>query len=83
MTKPIEVDLPHKLGRDEAANPAEPLALTFAEGFPASGAAIDYLQGLEVDGAVNSDAAWTYPEPKDAAKEITGRLAFWKGVEVR
>lgn len=38
---------------------------------------------LEVDGAVNSDAAWTYPEPKDAAKEITGRLAFWKGVEVR
>jgi uncharacterized protein (DUF427 family) len=39
--------------------------------------------GLEVDGKVNADAAWTYPEPKDAAKEITGRVAFWKGVEVR
>lgn len=35
-----------------------------------------------VDGATNSDAAWYYPEPKDAAKEITGRVAFWKGVEV-
>ena len=38
---------------------------------------------VEVDGQVNSDAAWFYPEPKDAAKEITGRVAFWRGVEVR
>ena len=38
---------------------------------------------LEVDGQTNRDAAWYYPEPKDAAKEITGRVAFWKGVEVR
>ncbi len=37
---------------------------------------------LEVDGAVNTDAAWYYPEPKDAAKQITDHLAFWKGVEV-
>jgi uncharacterized protein (DUF427 family) len=37
---------------------------------------------LEVDGQTNSDAAWYYPEPKDAATEITGRVAFWKGVEV-
>lgn len=37
---------------------------------------------LEVDGAQNTDAAWFYPEPKDAAREITGRLAFWKGVTV-
>jgi uncharacterized protein (DUF427 family) len=36
-----------------------------------------------VDGAVNSDAAWYYPEPFDAAKKIKGRVAFWKGVEVR
>ncbi len=35
-----------------------------------------------VDGDTNIDAAWYYPEPKDAAKEITGRVAFWKGVEV-
>ena len=38
---------------------------------------------LEVDGQTNPDAAWYYPEPKDAAQEITGRVAFWKGVEVR
>jgi uncharacterized protein (DUF427 family) len=36
-----------------------------------------------VGDAVNKDAAWYYPEPKDAAKEITGRVAFWKGVVVR
>ncbi len=38
---------------------------------------------LAVAGAQNKDAAWYYPEPKDAAKEIKGRVAFWKGVEVR
>ena len=37
---------------------------------------------LEVEGKTNADAVWTYDAPKDAAKEITGRLAFWKGVEV-
>jgi uncharacterized protein (DUF427 family) len=30
----------------------------------------------------NADAAWFYPEPKDAAKEIAGHIAFWKGVRV-
>ena len=39
-------------------------------------------QSVEVDGAVNADALWFYPEPKDAAKEITDRVAFWKGVQV-
>jgi uncharacterized protein (DUF427 family) len=38
---------------------------------------------LEVDGAVNKDAVWYYRTPKDAAKEITDRVAFWHGVEVR
>ena len=37
---------------------------------------------LEVDGKENPDAAWYYPGPKDAAKEIKGRVAFWKGVDV-
>ena len=37
---------------------------------------------LEVDGKTNPDAVWYYPEPKDAAKEITDRVAFWKGVTV-
>jgi uncharacterized protein (DUF427 family) len=35
-----------------------------------------------VDGQENPDAAWSYPEPKDAATEIRDRFAFWKGVEV-
>ncbi len=30
----------------------------------------------------NRDAAWCYPEPKPAAAEIAGRLAFWRGVRV-
>lgn len=37
---------------------------------------------LEVDGQVNEDAAWFYPEPKPEAAQISGRVAFWKGVEV-
>ena len=35
-----------------------------------------------VDSEVNRDAAWFYPEPKDAAKQIKGRVAFWRGVRV-
>jgi uncharacterized protein (DUF427 family) len=35
-----------------------------------------------VAGEVNKDAAWYYPAPKDAAKEITDYVAFWRGVEV-
>lgn len=37
---------------------------------------------LVVDGAENPDAAWYYPEPKDAAANIAGHVAFWKGVKV-
>ena len=37
---------------------------------------------LEVDGKVNANAVWFYPTPKDAAKEINGRVAFLHGVEV-
>jgi uncharacterized protein (DUF427 family) len=37
---------------------------------------------VAVDGEVNRDAAWYYPEPKEAAHNITGRVAFWKGVKV-
>ncbi len=37
---------------------------------------------LNVNGSINPDAAWYYAEPKDAAKEIRGRIAFWKGVQI-
>lgn len=38
---------------------------------------------ITVDGEINADAAWYYPTPKDAAQNITGMVAFWRGVEVR
>ena len=41
-----------------------------------------HYYSIETGGAVNENAAWYYPSPKDAAKEIAGRLAFWKGVAV-
>ena len=41
-----------------------------------------HYYSLDVQGAVNENAVWFYPEPKDAAKDIKGRLAFWKGVKV-
>ena len=37
---------------------------------------------MEVDGEVNPDAAWYYPEPKPAADQIKKYVAFWKGIEV-
>ena len=44
------------------------------------GTASDYT--IEVDGERNPDAAWYYPDPKDAARQIAGYVAFWKGVTV-
>ncbi len=38
----------------------------------------DVLVGDEV----NKDAAWYYPQPKEAAQQITGHIAFWKGVSI-
>lgn len=37
---------------------------------------------LVVGDQENPDAAWYYPEPKSGARNITGRVAFWRGVEV-
>ena len=37
---------------------------------------------VRVGEAENRDAAWFYPTPKDAARAIAGRVAFWKGVRV-
>ncbi len=39
-------------------------------------------QSVQVAGEVNTDAAWYYPEPKEAAAEIRDHVAFWKGVQV-
>lgn len=38
---------------------------------------------IEIDGTTNKDAAWYYATPLPAAAAIKGRLAFWKGVQVK
>ncbi len=38
---------------------------------------------VAVDGQTNPDAAWYYPEPKEAAANIKGYVAFWRGVQVK
>lgn len=38
---------------------------------------------VQVNGEVNVDAAWYYPDPKEKAKEIKDYVAFWKGVTVK
>jgi uncharacterized protein (DUF427 family) len=35
-----------------------------------------------VDGQVNRDAAWHYPQPSEAAQRIADHIAFWRGVQV-
>lgn len=42
-----------------------------------------HYYSLAIDGAGNQDAVWYYPDPKPAASAIQGRVAFWKGVEVK
>lgn len=37
---------------------------------------------IEVDGQVNKDAAWYYPQAKEKAKKFEGYVAFWKGVKI-
>jgi len=37
---------------------------------------------LFVKGEMNADAVWFYPEPAEAAAEIKGHYAFWKGVQI-
>lgn len=41
-----------------------------------------HYYSIVAGGKTNTDAAWYYPEPKAAAAEIKGRVAFWKGVRV-
>ncbi|MDM7956724.1 DUF427 domain-containing protein [Blastomonas sp.] len=75
----VVVERNHYFPRDSVrADFLKPSATTSVCGW--KGTASYY--SLEVDGKTNADAVWYYPEPKDAAKEIADRMAFWKGVEV-
>ena len=66
---------PREAVRDDVLRPSEKTTVC-----PWKGTASYYT--LEVDGQTNPDAAWYYPEPKDAAAEIRDRVAFWRGVVV-
>lgn len=37
---------------------------------------------VAVPGRTVENAAWYYPSPSEAAREIKGHVAFWKGVTV-
>jgi uncharacterized protein (DUF427 family) len=75
----VVVERNHYFPRDSVrADLLKPSATTSVCGW--KGTASYY--SIEVDGKTNADAVWYYPEPKDAAKEIKDRIAFWKGVEV-
>jgi uncharacterized protein (DUF427 family) len=37
---------------------------------------------LLINGEMNTDAAWYYPEPKNEADSIKDRVAFWKGMRI-
>ena len=64
----------------ESVDPAVLRPSTTTTVCPWKGTASYYT--LEVDGEQNPDAAWFYPTPKPAAEQITGRVAFWRGVTV-
>lgn len=64
----------------EAVDPAVLVPSSHTSVCPWKGTASYY--SIDVDGKVNQNAAWYYAEPKDAAQEIKGRVAFWKGVVV-
>ena len=38
---------------------------------------------IVIDGEINPNAAWSYAEPRDYAKNIGGYMAFWNGVEIK
>jgi len=64
----------------DSVNPAHLKPSTTTSNCPWKGTASYY--SVVVDGQENRDAAWYYPDPKPAAAEIKGRIAFWKGVKV-
>ena len=37
---------------------------------------------VKVDGQLNKNAAWYYPNPSDPAKRIKDYVGFWRGIAV-
>lgn len=42
-----------------------------------------HYYSLLVNGELNANAVWYYPDPKPEAEAVKGRVAFWNGVQVR
>ncbi len=38
---------------------------------------------VDVEGVASADAAWYYPKPSPLTRKVKGRVAFWRGIEVR
>jgi uncharacterized protein (DUF427 family) len=66
---------PREALREDVVRPSETHTVC-----PWKGTASYY--SLESDGSRSEDAVWYYPEPKPAAEQIRGRVAFWKDVRV-
>ena len=75
----VMVENNHYFPRD-AVDPAHLRESSHTTACPWKGTA--HYFDVVVGEQVNANAAWYYPEPKDAAKQIAGRVAFWKGVTV-
>lgn len=75
----VVVDGNHYFPR-EAVNPEVLSDSTKTSFCPWKGTA--HYHNITVDGATNNDAAWYYPDPKDAAAAIKDRISFWRGVVV-
>ena len=56
-----------------------PIAKTSVCGWKGTASYYDVV----VDGEVNPDAAWYYPDPRPAAEQVRDRVAFWHGVRVQ
>lgn len=76
-TKVVENNhyFPRNSVKDEYLKPSDTTTRCFWKGKA-------HYYNIEVNGKVNEDAAWYYPEASFAAKPIEDRIAFWKGVEV-
>lgn len=76
-TKVVENNhyFPRNSVKDEYFKPSDTTTRCFWKGKA-------HFYNIDVNGKVNEDAAWYYPEASFAAKPIEDRIAFWKGVEV-
>lgn len=68
----VVVERNHYFPRDSVTAELEPSPTEYT--CPWKGDAVYFH--VVVDGERLEDGAWSYPEPKDAAKEIAGRIAF-------